>query len=185
MKKITYTITLLAFAFFFIGCEKEAMIEQSVVQESEMIPIAKITAQNEIQHLFLQKDMQESFKDSPEIELVFMEVVDNNKKGENAGLLYRIYNREQGVTTTTLMTSVLTLKGDIYYYDPLETCTSTISCSTSNTRCKKTEGACFPSGTTCTDCPWNGGKCITRIAVPAPAVLMTITKTIRAAVAVY
>jgi len=183
MKKFTYTITLLVFAFFFIGCEKEVIIEQSVVQENEMIPIAKITAQNDIQHLFLQKDMQVSFLDNQEWELVFMEVVDNKKTGENAGLLYRIYNKEQGFTTTTLMTSVLTLKKDTYYYDPIKTQTTTVSCSTSNTKCKKAEGACFPSGTTCTDCPWGAGSCTRTITAPVPLEMMI--DAIRNAVAVY
>ena len=60
MKKTTYTTVLFAlaitFSFFFAGCSKEETIEPTV-QENEMIPIAKITAQNDIQHLFLQKDM--------------------------------------------------------------------------------------------------------------------------------
>jgi len=189
MKKTTYTTMLLAlamtFSFFFTGCNKEEMIEQPVVQETEMIPIAKITTQNDIQHLFLQKDMRESFKDSPEIELVFMEVVDDKKTGENAGLLYRIYNREQGVTTTTLMTSVLTLKGDIYYYDPLETRGGTITCSTSSNECSRSATDCIPKGTACTKCSsWTDTKPCTK-SITAPLPDSFIADVIRSAVSVY
>ena len=188
MKKFTYTITLLVFAFFFIGCEKEAMIEQPVVQENEMIPIAKLTSQNDIQHLFLQKDMQASFKDIQEGELVFMEVVDNEKTGENAGLLYRIYYREQGVAVTTLMSSVLTLKGDIYYCAPIEAnLSSTISCSTSD--CLNDKGACVPivdnGHKTCSACISPGKKCTRTISAPLPELWSKLTDAIRDAVSAY
>ena len=182
MKKFTYTITLLVFAFFFIGCEKETMIEQPVVQENEMIPIAKLTAQNDIQHLFLQKDMQASFLDNQGGELVFMEVVDNNKNGENAGLLYRIYNREQGVVTTTLMTSVLTLKGDTYYYDPIDTRGSTIMCTALNLACSVESKGCIPEFRNCTKCS-NGAECYKTIKITYPS--DPIIRIIRKAVAAY
>ena len=184
MKKFTYTITLLAFAFFFIGCDKEAMIEHPVVQENEMISIAKLTAQNDIQHLFLQKDMQASFLDNQGGELVFMEVVDDNKNGEEIGLLYRIYYKEQGVAVTTLIPSILTLKGGTYYYSPSDIATyNKVSCSTSD--CTKHLTGCKPSwGSTCTSCPKKTQKC-TRTVSNFCDEIELMSKIIRNAVAAY
>jgi len=177
MKKTILLALALTFTVFFIGCNKEETTEP-MVQENEMIPIAKITAQNDIQHLFLQRDMKEFFLDIQEGELVFMEVIDSNKNGEEAGLLYRIYNREQGVTTTTLMTSVLSLKGNIYYYDPIETRTTTVSCTTKD--CDQPSG-CAPtmSGSCTTGCR----HCTVTKTAPLPDSF--IADVIRNAVAVY
>jgi len=152
-----------------VACNKDDAVldnaapKQKVLKQEEMIPVAKLTDKNEIELLFLQRDVQEFFnRENPDEKLVFVEVQDDNKDGKNAGLLYRIYNANEKVTETSISFVVILEKG--VYYAPVTTLQYaggasglTISCTTSD--CSYEVYGCIPYlGTSCTPCD-NGGKC--------------------------
>ncbi|MDR0363540.1 MAG: hypothetical protein LBH92_00730 [Bacteroidales bacterium] len=140
----------MALVFIFGACNKNDLQSIQKTTQNKMIPIAKLTDKNEIEHLFLQKDAQEIFsKENPNAKLVFIEVVDYEKDGSTAGLLYRIYYEESNVSETSII-SVITLIGDTYYYAvpgggisiPKVICTTT-DCSDSSTGCQpQSDGSC-------------------------------------------
>ena len=153
-----------------VACNKDdaaldnAAPKQKVLMQEEMIPIAKLNDKGEIELLFLQRDVQEFFyKENPDEKLVFVEVQDDNKDGENAGLLYRIFNEKNEVMKTSI-SMVVTLEKGVYYV-PLATTLQnssisfSFSCATSDPTCMKTTSACRPEKKGdryyCTDCPNN------------------------------
>jgi hypothetical protein len=164
MKNILLLVVIAA-VVSITGCNKNeeetlnnGMPLKSTIQ-SEMIPIAKLTEEGEIEHLFLQKDLQESYsKSNPDAELVFMEVMDYDKNGKEVGLLYRIYHPKSRVAETTLIMAI-TLEENIYYFVPggvgITTTCTTSDCSGSSTGCQP------QSDNSCSSCPWltGGGKC--------------------------
>ena len=164
MKK--FIIGLLAITFaFFNGCKKEDTMEnnnillvQNTKMQSEMIPIAKLTDKKEIEHLFLQKDVQKFFSEErTEEKLIFVEIIDNKELYDEAGLLFRVYNEKTNVSETTI-SFVLTLKDDVYYLvnNDLEK-SKGLTCTTSE--CAHEVSGCVPRGTSyCSKCD-NGGKC--------------------------
>ena len=163
--KRNLTLMIVAIAFIFASCEKENPIMNDIkpIQKGEMVPIAKLTENNEIVHLFLQKDAQEFFskessavygsssKNTSNTRLVFVEVKDNNKNDKEAELLYRIYNDETKVVETSIST-VLTLENGIYYAQVGGGAGTTLSCTTSNRDCTQEANGCVPYGITCKPC---------------------------------
>ena len=197
MKKINYITTLLLiFAFFITGCKKEETIlndtksiQQMIMQNEmiEMIPIAKLSEENEIVHLFLQKDVQDFFaKENPNQMLVFVEVMDFEKNGKEAGLLYRIYNRGGNITETSMSFLGLVLKEDIYYL-PIGTRAPvgfTTTCTTSD--CASETKGCMPNYYNCSCSPCaNGGKCTRSTSNLRTATLTNLTEAIIYAISVY
>jgi len=192
MNKIKILCAVIALVFVFGACNKsdttdESQPIQKTTSQSKMIPIAKLTDRNEIEHLFLQKDIQEFFsKENSKEKLVFIEIIDNEKNGREAGLLYRIYNKESNVTETTMI-AVLTLEEGIYYYVPPggggDIIARSTSCTTSD--CSSESDGCVPSHWTsaCTPCN-NGGKC-TRTTSSVTQAMPTLTDAIQYAVSVY
>ena len=191
MKKFINITLLLAlpFLFFVTGCKKEDTIE-SVIQKSEKIPIAKLTDNNEIEHLFLQKDVQTFFstgnsdfsKGNSDGELVFIEVIDDEKNGEDAGLLYRIYYGEHNVAETSIINDVITFEDGIYYYALPGGGTSKTSCTTVD--CASSSGCQPLTNSTCSPCK-NGGKCERRTTFVTAIALAPLTDAIQYAVSIY
>ena len=147
---------VIALALAFGGCNKsDEMINNAQVTEQKVkIPIAKLTKENGITLLFLQKDAQEFFyKENPDKKLVFAEVIDCEKDGKKAKLLYRIYDAKNKIAETT-MCSGLILVDDFYYLPP--SFVIKVTCTTSE--CADEQLGCFPDDFACTKCG-NGGKC--------------------------
>ncbi|MDR1199088.1 MAG: hypothetical protein LBK94_08795 [Prevotellaceae bacterium] len=190
MKKALMLVAIFAVVGIVInGCKKKDTIvndiqpTQKIAMQDEMIPIAKLTDKNEIKHLFLQKDVQEFFsKENPDAKLVFVEVINNEKKGNEAGLLYRIYYGKRNVTETSL-TLTLILQNNIYYYLPSGGGSGsgwTTSCTTKD--CASESDGCVPKmGGGCTPCK-NGGDC-TRTTSNVASI--ALTNAIHYAVSVY
>ena len=149
--------TVIALVFVFAACNKsdDMMDNIQTVQKGEMIPIAKLTDNDIIEFLFLQKDVQEFFiKENIDKKLIFVEVIDNEKNGEKAGLLYRIYDVKNKVAETTINYG-LTLVDNFYYLSPMKSSLS-VTCTTSD--CASEQLGCIPDDFACTECA-NGGKC--------------------------
>ncbi|MDR2980119.1 MAG: hypothetical protein LBV02_06750 [Bacteroidales bacterium] len=195
MKKIKFIIMGIllpvgVFALIF-SCQKDEsntlLNDIQSIPKNEKMAIARLTENNEIVHLFLQKDVQEFFskessavygsssKNISNASLVFVEVKDDNKNDKDAELLYRIYNDESKVTETSIST-VLTLEDGIYYAQ-VGRGAQTVSCTTSNSACTQEVNGCVPYGTLCTKCA-SGGIC-TRTVTEVNA--MVISAIIRSA----
>jgi len=214
---ILLVVTLVAGASIFYACEKENTILNDIppTQISEKIAIAKLTKNNKIVHLFLQKDVQEFFskenfdlhgissKSTSDAELVFIEVIDNEKNGKEVGLLTRIYYGESNIIETTIISSVLTLEGDVYYYAPprdgndskatdatsktiVGGTASAVSCTTSDPKCVSDRNGCQPRILlgTCTACT-NGGTCTRTTTSVSASTMQPLTNAIQYAVSVY
>ena len=182
--------TAIALVFIFGACNKNDMENslqplQTTTMQNKMIPIAKLTDKNEIEHLFLQKDVQEFFsKENPNAKLVFMEVMDEEKNGKEVGLLYRIYYGESNITATSL-TLVLTLEGGVYYYVPIGGGGYAVTTTCTTTECSSTTGCQPQSNNTCSTCPWPGAKCTRTTSSVRGSDLTELTDAIQYAVSVY
>jgi len=167
MKKIILSISSLVLVFG--ACNKSDVdnvlpIEEATMQskaaaiQTKMIPIAKLTEKNEIEPLFLQKDVQAFFsKENPEGKLVFVEVVDDKKFGNEPGLLYRIYYANNKTVETSIY-FVLTSKERVYYISASSLGGRKITCTTSD--CSDEPQGCVPdSDTSCTKCSKILHKC--------------------------
>jgi hypothetical protein len=194
MRKAVMLIAICAVVGIMInGCKrKNAIVNdippiQKVTEQDDMIPIAQLTDENEIKHLFLEKDVQEFFsKENPDAKLVFVEVIDDEKNGDKTGLLYRIYYGKSNITETSL-TLALTLKDGVYYYlqggDGTQggsgsgwttSCTTEYSANESDGCVPKVFGVCTPCE--------NGGDCTKTVST---ATSKALTNAMRYAVSVY
>ena len=206
MKKLL--LALLVVVFIFASCEKENTTLNDIpsVPKGGKIAIAKLTENNKIEHLFFQRDVQEFFsKENPDLhgvssknisdaELIFIEVVDNEKNGKEVELLTRIYYGESNITETTMISSVLTLEGDIYYYAPPSDdnvskaigAVSAVSCTTSDATCVGDKNGCQPRILlgTCTACT-NKATCTRTTSSYTASTLQPLTNALQYAVFAY
>jgi len=181
--------TVIALIFTITSCNKSEIVNDSnqpiltTTNPSGMVPIAKLTDANEIEHLFLQRDVQACFsRENPGQKLVFVEVKDDGKNGLEAGLLYSIYYEENAVKETSII-PVITLRENIYYFvPPGGGSVSKTSCTTSE--CITETKGCQPNWNgTCTPCK-NGGKC-TRTTTLVTGTMPELTDAIYYAISAY
>jgi len=97
------------------------------------IPIARITDNNKIELLFLQKDVQELLKiEFPDVELLYIEVYDNKPtdKISEVVLRYKIQDKEKNIMESSIEFSIYK-KEKLYYYAPYAQTTrgATTTCS--------------------------------------------------------
>ena len=169
-------IAIAAICFIqFIGCDKVSdVVDQSTnnsTNTEKRIPVAKLTETNDIELLFLQKDVQKYLLEEMNImqknsgeelnnnakKLVFIDVVDDNMDNAEAGLLYRIYDEDTKIVETSV-SIILTLEDKTYYLqDDMD-----YLATAANTTCKSKDcansGGCQPVGYYCSKCKKSDGK---------------------------
>ena len=137
---------------------------------SDMFPIARLTNANEIEHLFLQRDVQEYFASkNPNATLVFVEVTEDGTNGQ-VGLLFRVYYEENNAVETSF-SLVLNLVGNTYCLALPGSgggggmggggaSGNSVSCKTSDSDCVESTHGCTPWGdSSCNKCPKTADKC--------------------------
>jgi hypothetical protein len=166
-----FFLTVIAAAIVFAGCNKieettnDGSLPLVKAATTEMIPVAILTDDNKIEHLFLQSDVQEFFStENPGAELFFVEVVrygnviNDVNDSKSVELLYRVHYAESNVTETSII-PILTLKESIIYFVPGGGGVMKTTCTTSD--CVEKPTGCQPqSDNTCSKCGWPYyGKC--------------------------
>ncbi|MGI6320141.1 MAG: hypothetical protein ACOXZK_04120 [Bacteroidales bacterium] len=165
MKKINSRKYLVLFVMIlslvFIACVKEDMTpldkmanKMSVNVPKLAFPVAKVSDNGRIEHLFLQYDVQKYFSErNPELKLNFVEIV--KEVNGKYGLIYATYDESKKLSEAHLVDVIDYIDGICYYratvsapngYFASVTCkTSARDCSASRSQCSpKLFGGCEP-----------------------------------------